>query len=147
MSAYGGASEDKSTTAAYPTNGNSSYESPKTVAQAAAEIEAGEEDAQYYAEMAAAEKAQQKAYAQMAAMKPPVDDEEEDYEIPGIHASPTQGWTGGGFYTPEGTIALPLSYYQILGLTAARSTPNALPRAALAVMDAQLTEGYSPYML
>ncbi len=147
MSAYGGASEDKSTTAAYATNGNSSYESPKTVAQAAAEIEAGEEDAPYYAEMAAAEKAQQKAYAPMAAMKPPVDDEEEDYEIPGIHASPTQGWTGGGFDTPEGTIALPLSYYQILGLTAARSTPNALPRAALAVMDAQLTEGYSPYML
>ena len=53
---------------------------------------------------------------------------------------------GGGFDSPEGMIALRCRV-QILGLTAARSTPNALPRAALAVMDAPLTEGYSAFML
>jgi len=67
-------------------------------------------------------------------------------QVPGVYAG-GQGWTGGGFDSPEGMIALPLSYYQILGLTAARTTPNALPRAALAVMDAPLTEGYSAFML
>ena len=77
------------------------------------------------------------------------DDDEETEEVndvPGIRA-PTQGWYGGGFDAPEGTVPLPLSYYQILGLSPARTTPNALPRAALAVMDAPLPEGYSVQLL
>ena len=77
-----------------------------------------------------------------------VEDSDDLYEdeVPGVYAD-GEGWTGGGFDSPEGMIALPLSYYQILGLSAARSTPNSLPRAALAVMDAPLTEGYSAFML
>ena len=59
----------------------------------------------------------------------------------------SQGWSGGGFDTPDGTVPLPLSYYQVLNMPATRVTPNAIPRAALAAIEAELPRGYSPNML
>jgi len=115
------------------------------------------EDAPFYAEMKAAERrdvvssrasplaAARGSYPTLAAAEAENEVEMEDDNVPGIR-EPTQGWSGGGFDAPEGTVALPISYYQILGLSPARTTPNALPRAALAVMDATLPEGYSVHL-
>lgn len=86
----------------------------------------------------------------MANESAPLDSDEyesDDASVPGVQAAPGEGWKGGGFDAPDGMIALPLSYYQILGITSARSTPNAIPRAAIAAVETQLTEGYSPRML
>jgi predicted nucleic acid-binding protein len=75
------------------------------------------------------------------------DEYESDDSVPRVQAAPGEGWKGGGFDAPDGTIALPLSYYQILGISSARSTPNAIPRAAIAAVETQLPEGYSPRMM
>ena len=91
------------------------------------------------------------------------EDAAEDAAVPAIRASSSssssssssrdetkgesQGWSGGGFDAPDGTVPLPLSYYQVLNMPATRVTPNAIPRAALAAIEAELPRGYSPNML
>jgi len=74
-------------------------------------------------------------------------EEEEDAAFATRAAGESGGWSGGGFDAPDGTVPLPLSYYQVLNMPATRVTPNSIPRAAVAAVEAELPSGYSNRML